>query len=320
MTGERTVTLTAPVDRPANPTQFDGPAFLLNAPFSYSTEVPNNVWMAELTEQERRPDPRRAMTQFLQLYRYLAAESLVYLLPTPRPDGLQDLVFTANLGIVLDHLPGRDTVVLSNFTSPPRVGETDVGVRFFESMGYRVVVPETKFEGEAELKHLHDNVYVGGYGQRSQRETYDWLEREYDMTVVRLAMTDPRLYHLDCLVFPITRDQTLVCTEVLDEQELRLLEKHTEVIDVSVRAAYPGLCNSVRLHNVVLNASHIHDLRAGTEEYRAELVKNRELEDIASRLGFEVALVNLSEFAKGCAMLSCMVMHLNRHSYRFSLL
>ncbi|GGP79880.1 dimethylarginine dimethylaminohydrolase family protein [Saccharothrix coeruleofusca] len=312
--------MTAPVDRPLNPTQFDVPAFLLNAPFSYSTEVPNNVWMEEIAEEERRPDMRRAMTQFLALYRYLAAESLVYLLPTPRLNGLQDLVFTANLGIVLDHLPDRNTVVLANFSSPPRVGETEVGRRFFESMGYRVVVPETKFEGEAELKHLHDNVYVGGYGLRSQPETYDWFERSYDMTVVKVAMTDPRLYHLDCLVFPITREQTLVCTEALDPQDLRLLEKHTEVIDVSTRAAYPGLCNSVRLHNIVLNASHIHDLRAGTEEYQAELAKNRELEDIASRLGFEVALINLSEFAKGGAMLSCMVMHLNRHSYRFTLL
>jgi len=41
---------------------------------------------------------------------------------------------------------------------------------------------------------------------------------------------------------------------------------------------------------------------------QAELVKNRELEDIAGRLGFEIALINLSEFAKGGAMLSGMVM------------
>ncbi|QUG99952.1 amidinotransferase [Saccharopolyspora erythraea] len=314
------MTMSTAVQRPRNPTQFEGPAFLLNAPFSFSTEVANNIWMEEIDEEERRPDYRRAMAQFLTLYRFLAAEGMVYLLPTPRPDGLQDLVFTANLGIVLEHLPARDTVVVSNFTSPPRAGETGVGVRFFESMGYRVVVPETKFEGEAELKHLHDDVYVGGYGIRSQRETYEWMERTFDMTVVPLAQRDPHLYHLDCAVFPITREQTLVCTGVLEQEELRLLEKHTEVVDVSVDAAYTGLCNSVRLNNLILNASHVHELSAGSEEYRQEIAKNRELEDVATRLGFEIALVNLSEYHKSGALLSCMVMHLNRHSYRYRLL
>ncbi|GAA4867601.1 dimethylarginine dimethylaminohydrolase family protein [Saccharopolyspora cebuensis] len=305
---------------PINPTQHEGPAYLLNAPFSFSTEVANNVWMEEMPLDERRPDARKAMAQFLRFYGLVASESLVYLLPTPRPDGLQDLVFTANMGVVLEHLPERDTVVISNFTSPPRTGETEIGVRFFESMGYRVVVPETKFEGEAELKHLYDDVYIGGYGLRSQRETYEWLERTYDMTVLKLAETDPYLYHLDCTVFPITKEQTLVCTAKYEPEELSLLEKHTEVIDVSSASAMAGLCNSMRMNNLIVNASDVHDLRAGTEDYQMEVAKNRELEDIAGRLGFEVAHINLSEFTKGGALLSCMVMHLNRYSYEFSLL
>ncbi|ATL69742.1 dimethylarginine dimethylaminohydrolase family protein [Nocardia terpenica] len=315
-----TTTAPAPVVQPINATQLDRPAYLLNPPFSFSTDVANNIWMEELTGAEREPNARKAMVQFLDLYSYLAAEGLVYLLPTPRTTGLQDLVFTANLGIVLEHLPDRKTVVLSNFTSPPRVGETEVGRVFFESMGYQVHVPETKFEGEAELKHLHDNVYVGGYGLRSQRETYDWMERTFDMKIVKLAETDPYLYHLDCSVFPITREQTLVCTEMFEDEEIEELEKYTDIIEVSADAAYSGLCNSVRLHNTIINASHIHDLKAGSKDYSEELAKNRELEDIANELAFELTLVNLSEYHKGGALLSCMVMHLNRYSYTFPLL
>jgi N-dimethylarginine dimethylaminohydrolase len=313
-------TASTAVDRPLNPTQLQRPAFLLNAPFSFSTEVANNIWMQELPADKRRPDARKAMVQFLQLYNFLAAESLVYVLPTPRTEGLQDLVFTANLGIVLEHVPERDTVVLSNYSSKPRIGETEVGVAFFESMGYRTAVPSTKFEGEAELKHLYDNIYVGGYGTRTEQATYDWLERTFDMTVVKLEETDPYLYHLDCTIFPITRQQTLVCTAKYGRDELRALEKYTEVIDVTTNACYAGLCNSVRLSNTILNSSHIHDLKAGTQDYREELAKNRELEDIASGLAFEVTYINLSEYHKGGALLSCMVMHLNRHSYQFSLL
>ncbi|CCD29384.1 Beta-hydroxylase, bleomycin/phleomycin binding protein, ankyrin homologue, bleomycin and transport protein [Candidatus Glomeribacter gigasporarum BEG34] len=302
-----------------NPTQLQRPAFLMNAPFSYSTAEANNVWMQEMTEAERIPDRKRSMVQFLKLYNFLAAEALVYLLPIPRIEGLQDLVFTANLGIVLEHVEGKNTVVISNYSSAPRQGETEVGMRFFESMGYQTYVPDAKFEGEAELKPLYDNIYVGGYGIRSDPEVYNWMKRIFDMRIIRLKMIDPYLYHLDCSVFPITKEQTLVCTQLYDEKEIKELEKYTEIIDVSKESATAGLCNSVRLNNTILCASDIHDLKAGTEGYVIEAAKNRELEDIAGKLAFEVTLFNLSEYQKSGAMLSCMMMHLNRHSYSFRL-
>jgi hypothetical protein len=68
-----------------------------------------------------------------------------------------------------------------------------------------------------------------------------------------------------------------------------------------------------------MNSSHIHELKAGTEDYDHELQKNRRLEDIAIRLAFEVNYFNLSEYHKSGALLSCMVMHLNRYSYNFRL-
>lgn len=304
---------------PLTPTALQRPAFVMNFPFSYSTAIANNAWMEEIEDEERKPDFERAMIQFLEAYRYLASEALVYLLPTPRVRPLQDLVFTANLGVVLEHLESKDTVVLSNFTSEPRRGETEVGVGFFDAMGYKTHVAPARFEGDAELKHLHDNVYVGGYGQRSQREAYDWMERTFDMEIVKLEQTDPYLYHLDCSVFPLTREDTLVCTKMYEQNEITSLEKHTNVIDVSIDECYSGICNSVRLSNTILNASNIHDLRVGTEDYSAELQKNRRLEDIAHDRAFEVSYFNLGEYLKGGALLSCMVMHLNRHSYAFTL-
>ena len=306
--------------QPRTPTELKRPAFLMNFPFSYSTAIANNVWMKEIEDEERKPNFERAMVQFLEVYNYLASEALVYLLPTPRDRQLQDLVFTGNLGVVLEHLENKDTVVLSNFTSEPRRGETEVGLGFFEAMGYRTYVAPARFEGDAELKHLHDNVYAGGYGQRSQRETYDWMERTFDMEIVKLRETDPYLYHLDCTVFPITREGTLVCTEMYEQDEISALEKHTNIIDVSVDECLSGICNSVRLSNTILNTSNIHDLKVGTEDYSAELQKNRRLEDIAHDRAFEVGYFNLGEYLKGGALLSCMVMHLNRHSYAFTLI
>lgn len=313
------VTVTRTTELPLNPTRLQHPAFLLSPPFSYSTDSPNNAWMEELANYERAPDIKKATIQFMELYRYLSSEALVYLLPTPRDSRLQDLVFTANLGVILEHVEGKDTVVLSNFATEPRRGETEVGLGFFEAMGYQTHVSPALFEGDAELKHLHDNVYVGGYGLRSEREAYEWMERTFDMEIVKLRLTDPYLYHLDCTVFPITRESGLVCTEMYEKDEIAELEKHLDIIDVSADDCFSGICNSLRLTNTILNSSHLHDLKAGTEEYSSELQKNRTLEDIATRLAFEVAYFNLSEYHKGGALLSCMVMHLNRHSYTFRL-
>jgi N-dimethylarginine dimethylaminohydrolase len=302
-----------------NPTQFDRPAFLMNFPFSYATGFANNPWMQDMKDDKRRPDFTRAAVQFLAVYQNMSAEGLVYLLPTPRGADLQDLLYTANLGIVLDHLPDKNTVVISNFTSAPRRGETPVGVKFFHDMGYEVHVAPSKFEGEAELKHLYDNIYVGGYGIRSEKETYEWMERNFDMRVIKLREVEPYLYHLDCSIFPITSENTLVCTELFSKKELAELGRVTNIIPVSADEAFSGICNSVRLPNQVLNSSHIHDLKAGTEDYKHELQKNRKLEDIASNLALEISYFNLSEFHKSGALLSCMVMHLNRASYKIAL-
>ena len=302
-----------------NPTQLERPAFLLNFPFSYATGAPNNPWMTDMADDKRQPDFKRASVQFLELYRTISAEALVYVLPTPPGSGLQDLLYTANLGIVLEHLPDKNTVVISNFTSEPRRGETEVGVRFFKEMGYDVHVAPSKFEGEAELKHLYDNVYIGGYGIRSQKETYDWMESQFDMRIVKIRETDPYLYHLDCLVFPITSENTLVCTELFTKREVAALEKVTNVIPVTADECYSGICNSVRLPNMVINSSHLHDLKAGTQDYTYEVQKNRKLEDLVANLALEVVYFNLSEFHKSGALLSCMVLHLNRHSYKIAL-
>jgi N-dimethylarginine dimethylaminohydrolase len=302
-----------------NASQLDRPAFLLNFPFSYATGAPNNPWMTDLTSDKRQPDHRRAAVQFLQLYRTISAEGLVYLLPTPADADLQDLVYTANLGIVLEHMRDKNTVVISNFTSPPRRGESAVGAKFFKDMGYDVHVPASKFEGEAELKHLHGNVYAGGYGIRSERETYDWMERKFDMRIVKLRLQEQYLYHLDCLLFPITDKKTLVCTELLTKKEVAEIGKVTEVIPVTADECFSGICNSLRLPTTILNSSHLHDLKAGTEDYKLEVQKNRKLEDIAADLALDVVFVNLGEYHKSGALLSCMVMHLNRCAYRIAL-
>lgn len=303
-----------------NPTALDKPAYLLNVPFSLSADISNNAWMAEMKEDERKVDIRKAINQFLQLYHFMASDAVVYLLPTPKLPGLQDLVYCANMGVALEHTPDKNTVVLSNFSAANRRPETEVGRQFFDLMGYEVVVPPHHFEGDAELKHLYDNIYIGGYGTRSERQAYEWMSEQFDMRIIMVEEVEPYLYHLDCTVFPLTREDTLVCTEMYTADEIRQIEAVSNIIDVSLDDCFSGICNSIRLGNSILNASNIYEMKNTDEYYEEEKHKNRTLEDIASRYAFELSFFNLSEFLKSGALLSCMVMHLNRKSYDLVLL
>ena len=179
-------------------------------------------------------------------------------------------------------------------------------------MGYDTHISPHKWEGEADIKYLYDNVYIGGYGIRSNIKAYEWMEKEFDMNIIKLAMTDEYMYHLDCSIFPLNGDKTLVCTELYDPEEIKYLEKYTEIIDVDVDDALGGMTNSVRMGNMVLCASNISELKKSHEYYEGEKHKISSLEKICANEGMEPVIFNLSEYMKSGAMLSCMVMHLNR--------
>lgn len=295
------------------------PVFLMNIPTCYSTDVRNNVWMEEYTEEDIIVNKEKAIREVWEVYSFLSSQGFVYLLPTPRDCKLQDLVFVANNGIVLEHLP-EDTYIASNFYAPNRRGEEIIANKFFEQMGFKVIPCPHFFEGEAELKHVRDNIYIGGYGIRSQKESYDWMSSEFDMNIIQVELTDPYNYHLDCTVFPLTKEKLIVATEAFTKKEIKQLENIAEIIPITIEQAHTGLTNSVRCNNYILNASDIDFLSKRSEDYRLERAKNIRLEEIAGQNGMEVCYFNMEEYLKGGGLLSCTVLHMNRHSYTKDLL
>lgn len=289
------------------------PAFVLSVPFSLSTEQPNNASMRKLTVEQRRIDLPRALSQWTELYRFLTAHGLVYLLPSTA--GLQDQVFVANLGIVLPHVQ-KPIVVVANFRSEPRRGETQPGVQFFNSMGFDTVVPTEFFEGEADLKFLRENIYLGGHGLRTSAEALEWFRREFAMQVIPIRTFDEHLYHLDCITFPIDSQNLMLCTSVCDPAIVREIGSVADIIDVSLPLAYRGITNIVRVDRFLLIDSPLKDLKPSDALYAIETEKIARFEAICSQLSLEPVVFNLSEFYKSGAMLSCMVMHLNYPSRR----
>lgn len=292
------------------PSQLHLQSYLMNFPFSLSTSDPNNIWMQELTDEELQVNRPKAYKQFMDLYNFMAGQSLVYLLPSE--GNFQDQVYVANLGLQIPHIQNENHILLSNFTSDPRKGEEKVGEKFFQQMGYKTHISPYKWEGEADIKYLYGNTYIGGYGIRSNIKTYEWMEENFGMDIIKVAMVDEYLYHLDCSIFPLNLDKTLVCTELFDPEELAQIEQHTEIIDINIDDALGGITNSVKMGNMILCASNISELKKSHEYYQGEKHKIETLEKICANEGMEPVIFNLSEYMKSGALLSCMVMHLNR--------
>ena len=300
------------------PSQLPVQSYVMNFPFTLSTTDPNNIWMQELTNDELKINKPKAYKQFMDLYNFVAGGAVVNLLPSE--GNFQDQVYVANLGIYLPHIKNENHIILSNFTSDPRKGEELVGEKYFNQMGYKTAISPHKWEGEADLKYLYGNKYIGGYGIRSDIKAYEWMEEQYGMDILKVEMVDEYLYHLDCSVFALNNNQTLVCTELFEEEELIEMEKYTELIDINVDDAFSGLTNSVRMGNMILCASNIAELKKSHEYYEGEVHKIKTLEKICGDAGMEPVIFNLSEYMKSGAMLSCMMMHLNRVDHNRTLL
>lgn len=288
------------------------PVLLMNLPLSLSAQIPNNASMEDRKPNEREICLERAIEQFFRLYTHVAQHALVYLLPsTP---GLQDQPYVSNLGAVLPHRE-EDTVIISRFRSAPRIGEDRVGADFFELMNFTVErPPETfeaepvYFEGEADLKHIHGNFYVGGHGLRTSRNALTWAAERFEMEIVPFRTTHPYLYHLDCCIVRITEQTVLMCTSVADQICIRAIEQHCEIIDVSLDDARAGITNSLLLPGEILCDSAIMELNNESPKYPIEKSKIEHLERICSRFGRTLRIFCMSEFYKSGAMLSCLIM------------
>lgn len=277
------------------PSDWDSPVFLVNFPLSVSNVEPNNPWMRPW--EQGTYDKSKACDQWMEVYRILAKESLVYILPGH--NDLQDLPFVANLGAFLPH---SQSVLLSNYTSQPRVKEYEVGLNFFKSFSsYKVEQVPFKWEGEADLKWIRNNIYVGGIGMRSTSEAFQWMRDTYSMHVTEIELKDPSLYHLDCVFFPLTDKKAVVNINALTRQDVAKLEKITEIIEVPEGYMYQGWTNCVRLHKKILHAP-------------PGMTLWHPFADLLEKHGFQLEVFDLSEFEKSGADLSCLVMHLNEQN------
>ena len=138
----------------------------------------------------------------------------------------------------------RVTRSMSNFTSKPRHGKATVG-SLLRRDGLPVLVPD-EVRGKKRISTPPRDVYVGGHGMRSERETYRWIARALDVKVVELELTDPTCTTWTARCSPHHRAD-MVSPRCTRTTRWPRFEEETGIMDVSVDDAYQGNCNSVRL-------------------------------------------------------------------------
>jgi len=260
-----------------------------------STRIPNNVWM-----KKTKIDVPRAMHQFDRAKRLLEALDVEVLLIDPEP-GCQDQTYVANIGIAVNPF-----IILANYKAPGRDCEVAPAKELFEANGYETIQPPFNFEGEADLKKLNDHTYFGGVGQFSDQKAFDWISDRTGLDIIPVREIDEKLYHLDCSLLIIDEQHALVTKEGIDDASLKLIEKYVDVTITPHKVAITGCTNAVLVPERRI-------LMSGT--FNPEVPDYRDAMEWMNKtfdgFGYTCVFLDVDEFDKSGADLSCCVFHLD---------
>jgi N-dimethylarginine dimethylaminohydrolase len=201
-----------------------GRRFLLCRPTHFTVAYEINPYM----HVQVHPDPEAALAEHDGLVAALqaAGAELEFMDPV---DGLPDLVFTANAGVV-----DRDRFVPSRFRHPERQGETVHDVAWFSDQGFRVTpLPGSDpFEGAGDVLPFgadpdtgRAGVLVAGYRMRSAVSAQISLGEMLGVPVKTVELVDERFYHVDLVFCPVDERRALIAPQGLDRYGCRVLEE-----------------------------------------------------------------------------------------------
>jgi len=260
-----------------------GHRYLMVEPNHFRVDYAINPYM----DVHDQPDHLRTREQWLHLVdtiRGLAGEVEVL---EQRPDA-PDMVYAMNLGLAVS-----DHVVLSHMRYPERRMETRTAAPFFEGLGYSTSSVGRDGVGahfEAGDAFPFGDSLVVGYGPRTEELGLKHLATDLDVRVRGLRITHPGMYHLDLAFCPLDETRAMVCPAAFDEASAKAaLDLVPEPLVLTEEEALTFCANSIVIGRTILMPSCPPGVRAQLEEW-----------------GFEIVLVDVSEFHKGGGSIRCM--------------
>jgi N-dimethylarginine dimethylaminohydrolase len=245
-----------------------------------------NPWM----HREVQADPSRSTAQWDALVatlRDVGAE-----IETIEPvDGLPDMVFTANAGVVW----GR-TFVASEFRHAERAGEVAHYERWFGANGFDVVeLPgHPFFEGAGDALPFRDRI-VAAYRIRSEFDAHTALAKTLDVEVLSVELVDQRFYHLDLTFCPLDDEHALVVPDAWDHYGRDVITSLVpSPIELTPAEALAFCANSVVVGRAIV-------MSACTPRLEREL----------RAIGLDVVVCAVDEFQKAGGGIRCLTLALD---------
>ncbi|MDO9216854.1 MAG: arginine deiminase-related protein, partial [Lacisediminimonas sp.] len=238
-------------------------------------------------------DPALAMRQWQALAHAIGAVADLEMIEAV--DGVPDMVFTANAGLVL-----AGKAVVSHFRHPERQREEPHFARWFAGQGMPLfrLPDDIYFEGAGDaLFDRRQALLWLGWGHRSGAGSAPLLADWLDIEVQPLKLVNPRFYHLDTCFCPLEGGYLLYYPEAFDAKSRHRIAARVPAqyrIAASAGDAAAFACNAVNVgRHVFLNQAS------------ARLRKTLEAK------GYQVHQIPLSEFMKAGGAAKCLTLRLD---------
>ena len=205
-----------------------------------------------------------------------------------------DMVFAMNLGLGLVRPDGRSHVVMSHMRHPQRRMETASAQPWFAGRGFTTSYVGREGVGahfEAGDAFAFGDALVVGYGPRTEELALKHLAGDLGVRVRGFRITHPGMYHLDLAFCPLDETRAIVCPSAFDEESAdALMALVPEPIVLTEEEALTTFAaNSIVVGRTVV-------MPGCPDHVRAEI----------EAAGFEVRIVDVSEFHKGGGSIRCL--------------
>ncbi len=264
-----------------------GHHYLLVDPEHFRVDYAINPYM----DPRHQPDPGRTRAQWSALVGALEAAGATVDVLDQRPDS-PDMVYAMNLGLVLNR-PESRRVVMSHMRYPQRRAETGSAQGWFAEHGFGTSYVGRDGVGahlEAGDVFAFGDALVAGFGPRTEELALKHLALDLNVRVRGLRITHPGMYHLDLAFCPLDSRRAIVCPAAFDEASSRaVLDLVPDPLVITEEEALTFCANSVVVGRTVLMPACPERVRSRLEDW-----------------GFEVVLLDLSEFHLGGGSIRCL--------------
>ncbi len=271
-----------------------GATYVAVRPDHFRVEYQINPFM----DPSVQPEPELARKQWQSLVETIEGLGGQVHVLDQRPDA-PDMVYAMNLGLAVERGDGAQHVVLSHMRFPERRMETGTARDFFEAQDWTTSYVGRDGVGahfEAGDAFAFRGDLVVGFGPRTEELGLKHLAVELDARVRGLRITHPGMYHLDLAFCPLDDSRALVCPEAFDPASAAaLLDLVPDPIVLTEEEALTTFAaNSIVVPSATGPVTVV--MPACPDRVRDQL----------EAAGFDVVVLDLSEFHKGGGSIRCL--------------